>query len=32
VPLANLYLSMLKGLDVPVDSFGDDSNGTIALL
>jgi len=31
VPLANLYLSMLQGLGVDVNSFGDDSNGTISL-
>lgn len=31
VPMANLYLSMLQGLGVDIDSFGDDSNGTIAL-
>jgi hypothetical protein len=32
VPMANLFLSMLKGLGVPVDSFGDDSTGTIPLV
>jgi hypothetical protein len=31
VPLANLFLSMLQGLGVPADAFGDDGNGTIAL-
>lgn len=31
VPMSNLFLGMLQGLGVPVDSFGDDSNGPLAL-
>ncbi len=31
VPMSNLFLGMLKGLDVPVDSFGDDSSGALDL-
>jgi len=31
VPMSNLFLSMLQGLGVDAQSFGDDSNGTISL-
>jgi hypothetical protein len=31
VPMSNLFLGMLQGLGVPVDAFGDDSNGPLAL-
>lgn len=31
VPMSNLFLGVLQGLGVPVDSFGDDSNGPLAL-
>lgn len=31
VPMSNLFLGMLQGLGVPVTSFGDDSNGALAL-
>lgn len=31
LPMSNLFLSMLQGLGVDTNSFGDDSTGTIAL-
>ncbi len=31
-PLANLFLSMLQGVGVPIDSFGDNSTGPLANL
>lgn len=31
VPMANLFVGMLQGLDVPVDSFGDDGVAPLAL-
>lgn len=31
VPMANLFLAMLQGLGVDVDSFGDDSSGALPL-